>query len=108
MVYHIAGGHQEHGESYTHWFKELDGDPKLVQIEDRSQDNGRLVLANWNTGHAFKPDHMPTRLFRGGPGPTQSPILDVDSFFGGTRSGHSPGASPTGLLPTPPALPVGL
>jgi hypothetical protein len=83
LVYHIAGGNQEHREHFTHWFKELDGNPALVDLEDKTQDEGGLVTGTWGVGRPLKADHMPTRLLRGGPGPKQSPILDVDSLYGG-------------------------
>lgn len=83
MVYHIAGGNQLGGGYFGHHFKELDGNPDLVELEDKTQDEGHLVAGTWNVGRPLKPDHMPTRLLRGGPGPEQSPLLDVDSLYGG-------------------------
>jgi len=83
LVYHIAGGHLAKKQHFTHWFKELDGDPEKVELENPTQDDGAPVTAIWSAGRALKPDHMPTRLIRGGPGPKQSPVLDVEAFYGG-------------------------
>jgi hypothetical protein len=83
MVYHIAGGKQTHKQHFTHWFKEMDGDPQRVQLEDPTPDNGAPVAELWSAGRAIRPENMPTRLLRGGPGPAQSPVLDVEAFYGG-------------------------
>lgn len=84
MVYHIAGGKQTHSQQFSHFFKALDGDPDRVELEDNTQDDGAPVVMKWTAGRAMKPDHMPTRLMRGGPGPKQSPVLDVEAFYDGT------------------------
>jgi hypothetical protein len=83
MVYHVSGGQQTHGGHFTHWWKELDGNVDLIELEDTTQDDGGLVSGTFNAGRPLKPDHMPTRLLRGGPGPDQSPVLDVESLYGG-------------------------
>jgi hypothetical protein len=83
LVYHISGGNLIQKQHFAHWFKELDGDYKLVELEDSTQDEGGLVAAKWSAGRALKPDHMPTKLLRGGPWPEQSPLLDVESLYGG-------------------------
>ncbi len=82
MVYHIAGGNQLGGGHFGHRFKALDGNPDLVELEDTTQDDGGLVAGTFSVGRPLKPDHMPTMLLRGGPGPEQSPLLDVDSWIG--------------------------
>jgi len=84
LVYHIAGGHLAKKQHFSHWFKELDGDPEKVELENPTPDGGRPVAGKWSAGRALKPDHMPTRLIRGGPGPKQSPVLDVEALYGGT------------------------
>jgi hypothetical protein len=83
LVYHIVGGHLAKKQHFTHWFKTPDGDPEKVELEDKTQDDGAPVVMKWSAGRALKPDHMPTRLIRGGPGPKQSPVLDVEAFYGG-------------------------
>lgn len=82
LVYHIAGGNQLGGGHFGHYFKAIDGNSKLVELEDRTQDDGGLI-ARYDSGRPLKPDHMPTKLLRGGPGPEQSPLLDVDVGIGG-------------------------
>lgn len=82
MVYHISGG--KYVTDYLGsqpGYKALDGDIEKVEIVDPTPDGGGLITRRGlKSGRPMKPDHMPTRLGRGGPGLDIFPLLDVDSF----------------------------
>ena len=84
-VYHIAGGIQPESYQYSNYFEAIDGDPEKIKISDASPDGGRLIMPGTMTaGRPILPEHVPSKLRRGGPGIEQQPLLDVNSWKAGT------------------------
>lgn len=82
MVHHISGGKYvtDYLGSQT-WYDALDGNLDKVEIVDPTPDGGGLLHKHkLMSGRAMKPDHMPTKLRRGGPGLDVLPLLDIDGY----------------------------
>ena len=84
-AYHITGGWQPESYYYTNYFEAMDGDPKKIRVADSAPDGGALILPSFMTaGRAILPDHVPSKLRRGGPGIKRQPLLDFNSWISGT------------------------
>lgn len=87
MAYALGGGvwDQEKDVNDEHsWIETLDGDISKLKLVDKTPDGGtKMVDGLVDTGRPLKPDHMPTRIRRGGAGLSIKPLLDFEFFFGG-------------------------
>ncbi|PRY80299.1 hypothetical protein CLV80_101150 [Yoonia maritima] len=92
MAYFITGGHPLPEESFhakerrgNSSFEDMDGDRSLIRLVDNSQDDGhRIVDGTGAVGRPLKPDHIPTKLSREPWSIDRVPLLDVETYLGGS------------------------
>ncbi|MEF2074394.1 hypothetical protein [Consotaella aegiceratis] len=60
-------------------FEAMGGEPDRITLIDPTQDGGRLIIArSIDAGRHVHPEHVPTKLQRGGPGVFEFPLLDFN------------------------------
>ena len=92
MAYFITGGHPLPDESFhakerrgNSSFEDMDGDRQLIRLIDNSQDDGRLIIdGSPSEGRPLKPKHIPTKLSREPWSIDRVPLLDVETYLGGS------------------------
>lgn len=83
--YHITGAQLPDDVYYANYFEAMDGEPDKIRITDPTPDGGSLIMpTSVNVGRPIKPDHVPTKLRRTGPGVKQNPLLDFDMWLANT------------------------
>lgn len=108
LAYHISGNHAPESYCYTNYFEAMDGAPDEIRIADPTPDGASLIMPQMMiAGRPILPDHVPTKLRRGGPATKVQPLLDVNRWIDGVllvpqayqRYPRRPGAGRAPALP---------
>lgn len=84
VVYSLGVGVQPENYMYTNYFEAIDGDPEKIRVVDETPDGGTWISPRDKvSGRHILPNHVPTKLRRGGPGIKRQPLLDVNRWEGG-------------------------
>ena len=83
MAYFVNPGIRPEDEQpeYSDYFKWMNGDFDRIELYDRTQDGGGLIV-ELQSGRPLKPDNMPTAIERFDPNRKPTPILDIERFYG--------------------------
>ncbi|WP_081625843.1 imm11 family protein [Yoonia vestfoldensis] len=81
MAFYVNSGIRPEGQEleYNPYFQWLDGDFDKVDLYDRTQDGGGMIV-RLGSGRPLKPDHMPTKIKRIDPNRKPVPLLDVERW----------------------------